>query len=156
MSTIADKLNDLGIVLPEPPESMGSYVPVVQTGNLCFVSGQVPTIQDGKMILGPISIVEDQIEIKRAQKAAKICAINMLAQLKKHLGSLDRVTRIVQIQGFVFSGDHFNQQPEVINGASDFLVEVFGEIGNHTRTAVGVKQLPGDAAVELWGIVEVS
>jgi len=152
LSTVEERLEKLGIILPQLPRSIGSYVSVVQTGNLCFISGQLPTVPNEGSVTGT---VEGTWSVVKAQGAARVCAINMLAQLKGHLGSLDRIKQIVQIQGFVRSDDDFERQSDVINGASDFLVELFGEAGKHTRTAVGVKQLPRGAVVELWGIVEV-
>lgn len=154
MDAIEKRLNELGITLPEPPENVGSYVPVVRVGNLCFISGQLPISPDGEIVSGTANAVLSSLD--RAQEAAKFCAINLLAQLKKYLGSLDMIKRIVRIEGFVRSVDDFINQSSVIDGASGFLVEVFGsEIGAHSRTAVGVTQLPKGAIVEISAIVEV-
>jgi len=150
--SVEDKLKELGIELPTPPKPVAAYVPVVQTGNLCFVSGQIP-IKEGRILA--TGKCPSPCNPETASKGAMICAINILAQLRAHLGSLDRIKKIVRINGYVQSDNGFYKQPEVLNGASDFLVEVFGEIGRHTRTAYGVYELPLNATVELDAIVEV-
>ncbi|MFY9301207.1 MAG: RidA family protein [Candidatus Nitrosotenuis sp.] len=148
---IDKKLEELKVVLPVPPKPAGSYVPVVTSGNLAFVSGQIP-MQDGKVAV--TGKVPTEKSIEDAQKAAKICAINILAQLKASLGSLDRITRIVRISGFVNSAPDFAEQPKIINAASDFFFEIFGEKAKHTRIAVGVASLPLGSTVEIDAIVE--
>ena len=146
-----EKLSELGITLPTPPAPAGSYIPVVRTGNLVFLSGQIP-LQDGKIAFtGKVN--DDNIE--DAKKSAKICAINILAQLKANLGSLDKIKRIIRISGFVNSDPEFYQHPKVINAASDFLFEVFGETAKHSRIAVGVASLPLNSMTEIDAIVEV-
>lgn len=150
---IEEKLAALNIVLPTPPKPAGSYIPVVKTGNLVFVSGQIP-IKDGKVVFqGKVPV---NISVEDAQKAAKLCIINVLAQLKAELGTLDRVSKIVRVSGFVTSAQDFAEQPKVINAASDLLFEIFGEKGKHSRIAVGVASLPLNSAVEIDLIAETS
>ncbi|AFU58229.1 putative endoribonuclease L-PSP [Candidatus Nitrososphaera gargensis Ga9.2] len=150
---IEDKLASLGITLPSPPAPAGSYVPVVVThNNLAFVAGQIPT--EGGQVKFKGKVGRD-ISIEAGQQAARLCTINALAQLKSALGSLDRVKRAVKVTGFVSCDPLFADQPKVINGASDLLVQVFGENGRHARAAVGVSSLPLDSAVEVEFIVEV-
>ena len=147
---INEKIESLGIKLPSPPTPAGSYVPVVRTGNLLFVSGQIP-MEDGKVIYtGKVS--DDNLET--AQKSARMCAVNILAQLKRELGDLDRITKIVRLSGFVNSEPGFSQQPKVINSASDLFFEIFGEKGKHSRIAVGVASLPLNSMTEIDAVVE--
>ncbi|NDB63769.1 MAG: RidA family protein [Nitrososphaeria archaeon] len=148
---IEDKLKQLGIVLPTPPKSAGSYIPVVTSGNLAFVSGQIP-MQDGKVLY--TGKVPSEKSIEEAQAAAKICATNLLAQLKANLGNLDRITKIVRVSGFVNSAPEFTEQPKIINAASDLFFEIFGEKGKHSRIAVSVSSLPLGSTVEIDMIVE--
>jgi enamine deaminase RidA (YjgF/YER057c/UK114 family) len=150
---IEKKLNELGISIPIPPKPAGSYIPVVITGNLAFVSGQIP-IQDGKVVF--TGKVPSEKSIEDAQKAARLCAINILAQLKANLGSLDRIARIVRLSGFVNSAPDFAEQPKVINAASDLFFEIFGEKGKHSRIAVGVPSLPLNSTVEIDAVVEIT
>ncbi|AJM92229.1 RidA family protein [Nitrosopumilus piranensis] len=146
------KLKELGIELPQAPVPAGNYIPVVKTGNLLFISGQIP-LENGKVAYtGKVS--DDNLET--AQKSAKSCAINILAQIKRETGSLDKVSRIVRLSGFVNSIPEFSQQPKVINPASDLMFEVFGEKGKHSRIAVGVTSLPLDSMTEIDAIVELS
>lgn len=149
---IDEKIESLGITLPDPPTPAGSYIPVVITGNLAYVSGQIP-MQNGKILFtGKVS----NENIDEAKKSAKICAINILAQLKRELGNLDRVTRIVRLSGFVNSTPDFTAHPKVINEASDLIHEIFGEKGKHARVALGVAALPLDSMTEIDAIVEFS
>ncbi len=149
---IEEKLKSLDISLPTPPKPAGSYVPVVISKHLAFVSGQIP-MQEGKLIFsGKVPSVQT---IEDAQRAAKLCAINALAQLKLELGNLDRVKKIVRVSGFVNSTEDFTEHPKVINAASDFLYEVFGDVGKHSRIAIGVNSLPLNSTVELEMIVEI-
>ncbi len=149
---IEEKLDALGIKLPNPPTPAGSYVPVIRTGNLLFISGQIP-MEDGKVIFtGKVS--DDNLET--AQKSARMCAINILAQIKREVGNLDKVSKIVRLSGFVNSVPEFSQHPKVINAASDLLFEIFGEKGKHSRIAVGVSSLPLDSMTEIDAIVEFS
>ena len=148
-----DKLKENNIILPVPPNPAGSYIPVVLTGNLAFVSGQIP-IKDGSLKF--TGKVPDEQSIETAQDAAKLCIINALAHLNAHLGTLDNITKIVRISGFVNSNPSFIEQPKIINAASDLLFEIFGEAGKHSRIAVGVSSLPLNSTVEIDMIVEVS
>ena len=150
---IEEKLKELGIEIPTPPNPAGSYIPVVTTGNLAFVSGQIP-MKDGKVVFEG-KVPENQ-SVDSARDAAKICIINGLAQLKANLGSLDKITKFVRISGFVNSNPNFAEQPKVINAASDLLVEVFGDMAKHSRIAVGVASLPLNSTVEIDMIVEFS
>ncbi len=149
---IEEKLKTLGIKLPNPPTPAGSYVPAVKTGNLLFISGQIP-MEDGKVIFtGKVS--NENLEI--AQKSARMCAINILSQIKRELGSLDKVTKIVRLSGFVNSMPDFSQHPKVINSASDLFFEIFGEKGKHSRIALGVACLPLDSMTEIDAVIEFS
>ena len=150
---IEEKLKELGIEIPTPPSPAGSYIPVVTTGNLAFVSGQIP-MKEGKVVFEG-KVPENQ-SIDSARDAAKICIINGLAQLKANLGSLDKITKFVRISGFVNSNPNFAEQPKVINAASDLLVEIFGDMAKHSRIAVGVANLPLNSTVEIDMIVEFS
>ncbi|HME30862.1 MAG TPA: RidA family protein [Pseudolabrys sp.] len=151
--SIEKKLTSLGVTLPTPAGPIANYVPFVRTGNVLIVSGQICFGADGKLVakgqLGGAVSIED------GQRAARACAINLLAQLKAALGDLDRVGRVVRLGGFVNSAPGFTDGPKVINGASDLMVEVFGDKGRHARTTVGVTALPADAAVEVEGIFEI-
>ena len=149
---IEDKLTSLGITLPSPPAPAGSYVPVVVSHSLAFVAGQIPS--EGGQVKFRGKVGRD-LPIEEGQQAARLCTINALAQLKSALGSLDRVRRVVKVTGFVNCEPSFVDQPKVINGASDLLVQVFGENGKHARVAVGVSSLPLDSAVEVEFIVEI-
>ena len=150
---IAEKLKENGVVLPTPPNPAGSYVPDVTTGNLAYVSGQIP-IKDGKIVFSGRVPVEQSIE--SAQEAAKLCMINCLSQLNSHFGTLEGITKIIKISGFVNSTSDFSEHPKVINAASDLLVEIFGNSAKHSRIAVGVANLPLNSTVEIDMIVEFS
>ncbi len=152
MILIEEKLKTLEITLPNPPTPAGSYVPAIKTGNLLFISGQIP-MEDGKVIFTG-KVTNDNIET--AKKSAKICAINLLSQMKRELGSLDKVTKIVRISGFVNSDPEFYQHPKIINAASDLFFEIFGDKGKHSRIAVGVSCLPLNSMTEIDAIVEFS
>ena len=149
---IEEKLESIGVKLTNPPTPAGSYVPVVKTGNLLFISGQIP-MEDGKVVF--TGKVSDE-NMETAQKSARMCAINILAQIKKELGTLDRVTKIVKLSGFVNSMPEFTQHPKIINPASDLFFEIFGEKGKHSRVAVGVACLPLNSMTEIDAIVEFS
>jgi len=149
---IEEKLQQLGITLPNPPTPAGSYIPVVISGKLAFVSGQIP-VKDGSLeYTGKIN--EDNIDAGKA--SAKLCAINIIAQLKRELGDLERIEKIVRLNGFVNCEPEFCSQPKVINGASDFLYEIFGEKGKHSRIAVGVSSLPLNSSTEIDAVVQIS
>ena len=149
---IESRLIELGITLPETAAAVANYLPVARTGDLLFVSGQLP-MADGRMAWS--GRLGEALDIDQGRQAARLCAINMLAQLRAALdGELDRVARVVRLGGFVASAEDFTAQPQVINGASDLMVDVFGEAGRHARAAVGVNVLPLGAAVELEGLFE--
>ena len=152
--SIADTLKSLGIELPPAPAPAANYVPFVKEGNLLFVAGQVPRAADGSLpYRGKVGV---EITEQQGYEAAKLCALNCLAQVQAALGSLDKVKRIVQVRGFVNCAEGFGNQPEVINGASDVIVQIFGDKGKHARAAVGTNALPRNVAteVELVAIVE--
>ncbi len=151
--TVSENLQRLGVTLPPAPRPVGSYVPACQAGDLVFVSGVLP-FQEGK-ILQP-GKVGRELSIEEGAANARIAVINALAILQQELGDLSRITRIVRLTGHVASAEGFVDQPAVINGASDFLVEVFGEPGRHARLALGAFELPLHAPIELELIVQVS
>jgi enamine deaminase RidA (YjgF/YER057c/UK114 family) len=155
MAGLVDKrLSELGIVLPVPASPMANYVGFVRTGALLIVSGQVCFDPTGKLIAkGKLG---QNVSIEDGQKAARACAINLLAQVKAAVGDLDKVVRVVRLGGFINSQPDFLDGPKVMNGASDLMVAVFGDKGRHARTTVGVAVLPADAAVEVEGTFEVS
>ena len=148
---IAARLAELGLELPTVVFPVAAYVPTVVTGNLVYTSGQLPFV-DGALPAG--GKVGAEVTIEQASDYARTCALNALAAIDAAIGSLDRVTRIVKVVGFVSSDSAFTEQPLVMNGASEFLQEVFGDIGRHARSAVGVAVLPFDAAVEVELIAE--
>ena len=149
---IEEKIKSLKITLPNPPTPAGSYIPAVKTGNLLFISGQIP-MEEGKVLFtGKVS--DDNLET--AQKSAKMCAINLLAQMKRELGDLDKITRIVRLSGFVNSDPEFYQHPKVINAASDLFFEIFGDKGKHSRIAMGVACLPLNSMTEIDAVIEFS
>jgi enamine deaminase RidA (YjgF/YER057c/UK114 family) len=150
--TAEQALISLGITLPTPPAPAGSYVPVVVTGNLAFVAGQIPVEAGQVKFKGKVG---RDVSIEAGQQAARMCTVNALAQLKTALGSLDRIKRVIKVTGFVNCEPSFADQPKVVNGASDLLVQVFGEKGKHARAAVGVSSLPMESAVEVEFIVEI-
>ena len=149
---IEEKLKEIGIKLPDPPSPAGSYIPVVISKNIAYVSGQIP-IKSGEVSFTGKVPVEQSIE--NAQNAAKLCIINALAQLKSQLGSLDKISKILRVSGFVNSTPNFSEHPQVINAASDLLYQIFGDTGKHTRTAIGVNSLPLNSTVEIDMIVEI-
>ncbi len=148
---IEDRLAALGLTLPEPAAPVAAYVPVVVAGGLAHVSGQLPFVS-GQLVTGRLG---EDVSLEDGVLAAQACGVMILAQLKKALGSLDRVERIVKLGGFVNSTGTFTDQPKVINGASELMAAVFGEAGQHARSAVGVPVLPLGAAVEVDAIVAV-
>tara|TARA_B100001564_G_scaffold205539_1_gene172942 strand:- start:24 stop:479 length:456 start_codon:yes stop_codon:yes gene_type:complete len=150
--TAEENLNKLKINLPKAPDPVGAYVASKIVGNLVFISGQLPLNQEGKLIKGKIG---KDLSLEQGQESAKLCALNLLAQLKKISGSLDKVKSCVKITGYVNSIDTFVDQPKVINGASDLISQIFEDKGKHTRAAVSVNSLPLGASVEVEGIFEV-
>jgi len=151
--TVVENLQRLGVILPQAPRPVGSYVPACQAGDLVFVSGVLP-FQEGKIL--QLGKVGRDLSIEEGKANARIAVINALAILQQELGDLSRITRVVRLTGHVASAEGFGDQPAVINGASDFLVEVFGEKGRHARLALGAFELPLHAPIELELIVQVS
>jgi enamine deaminase RidA (YjgF/YER057c/UK114 family) len=152
--SVEGKLKELGITLKEAPAPVANYVPFVRTGNMLVVSGQLCFDSEGK--LAAIGRLGVGVSIEAGQKAARACAVNLLAQVKAALGDLDRVVRVVRLGGFINSAPGFVDGPKVMNGASDLMVAAFGDKGKHARSTVGVAALPADAAVEVEGLFEVS
>ena len=152
MSKIEARLADLGVTLPDAPAPAANYVPFVQVGDLVFVSGQV-SMKDGDFLRGKVGA---DLTTAEGAAAARACAISLLAQLKAACGGdIDRLVRVVKLTGFVNSTADFGEQPKVVNGASDFLVEALGEAGRHTRSAVSAASLPFGVAVEIEGIFQL-
>ncbi|NCU10651.1 MAG: RidA family protein [Sphingomonadaceae bacterium] len=149
--SIDARLAELGIVLPEPAAPVAAYVPVVVAGGLAHVSGQV-SIVGGQLLKGRLG---EDLSLEQGIEGARACGLMILAQLKSALGSLDRVERIVKLGAFINSSSEFTDQPKVANGASELMVEVFGDAGKHARSAVGVPSLPLGVAVEVDAIVAV-
>lgn len=152
MANYEEKIKELGITLPEVPKPAAAYIPAKKIGNLAFCSGQGP-VKEGKPVY--IGKVSSERTIEEGYKAARICALNCLAAVKSLVGSLDKIEEIVQVRGFVNSAPNFGRQPEVINGASQLLEQIFGEKGKHARCALGTSNLPGNITVELEMIVKV-
>ena len=151
---IAARLKELGITLPAAPAPVASYVPFVRSGNLVFISGQVTATPDGLKYLGPVG---SELSLEDGRAAARLCALNVVAQLNAALdGNLDRVKRCVKLGVFVNAIPGFSQHPEVANGASDLIVEIFGDAGRHSRAAVGAGSLPRNVATEVEAIFEVA
>ena len=151
MSKVEARLAELGIVLPQPVAPVANYVPFVQTGNLIHISGQISLDANG----GLKGTVGTDVDLETAQQGARLCGINLLAQMKAATGDLDRVKRVVKLGGFVQVSQDFIDIPKVINGCSDLMDEVFGDAGRHARSAVGVYKLPLGFSVEVDAVVEV-
>lgn len=152
--TAEHKLATLGITLPSPASPVANYVGCVRTGNLLVVSGQLCFGHEGKLVAA--GQLGAGVSLEDGQKAARACAVNLLAQIKAVLGELDKVVRVVRLGGFINSAPGFTDGPKVMNGASDLMVEVFGDKGRHARSTVGVAALPANAAVEVEGLFEVA
>lgn len=150
--SIEQRLAEKNIVLPTVAAPAANYVPTVQSGNLLFVSGQIPMLNGQIQYQGKVG---KDFTLEQAQACARLCGLNILAQTKAALGSLDRVKRVVKLGGFVNCVDGYADQPKVINGASDLMVEVFGDAGRHARFAVGTNALPLNVAVEIDAILEI-
>lgn len=152
--SIAQRLADLGVTLPAPAAPVAAYVPYVVSGNLVYVSGQLPLDNGQVKVTGHVG--EDGVDVATAQEAAKLCAINILAQVNAACGgNLERIERCVKLGAFVSSASDFYDQPKVVNGASEFLEKVLGEVGKHARFAVGVASLPRNATVEIDAIFQI-
>lgn len=145
------KLKDLGITIPEAPKPLAAYIPAIQEGNLVYTAGQLPMVAGELKYKGKLGA---SVSEEEGQKAAQTCAINCLSVIKSVIGSLDKIERVVKVTVFINSADDFTAQPKIANGASEFLVNVFGEAGKHVRSAVGVNALPLGAAVEIEMIVK--
>ena len=152
MGAVEMKLNQLGLNLPDAPKPVAAYIPAKQTGNLVFTAGQLPMV-NGELISK--GLLGQDVEIDEAKKAARICTLNALAAIKGVIGDLDRIKQIVRVVGYVGSVPTFTQQPAVVNGASELLLEIFGENGKHARSAVGMAVLPLNASVEIELTVEI-
>ena len=150
---IESRLKELGIVLPTPPAPVASYVPTAASGNLVFVSGQITSTAEGLKYVG---VVGRDLSVEDGKAAARLCAVNLVAQIKAACGDLDRVKRCVKITVFVNAAPDFTQHPEVANGASDLLVEIFGEAGKHARAALGAGSLPRGVACEVEALFEIA
>ena len=146
------RLQELGLELPDVPEPAGAYVPATRAGNLIFTAGQ-PPLEAGELLT--TGKVGDAVSEEEAYRAARLCALNALAAAATEAGGLDRIHRVVKVTGFVASAPGFNAQPQVLNGASDLIGQVFGEAGLHARSAVGVAELPLDAPVEVEIVAEL-
>ena len=154
MSRIDDRLRELGIELPQPSAPGANYVPTVRSGNLLFLTGQLSQWNGERRFVGKLG---REFDVAEGQQAARLCALNLIAHLRAAVdGDLDRVVRCVRIAGFVNSTPDFTGQSQVVNGASDVFVSVFGEVGRHTRMAVGVSALPYDVAVEVEAVFQIS
>src|SRR4249920_566058 len=151
---IEEKLESIGIRLSNPPQPIGSYVPIIQSGNLIFVSGQIPLLS-GTLPEKYKGKVSSKVSITECKEASKQCTINALEHMKKFLGNLERISKFIKVTGYVNSDPSFNDHPKVINGASDLLLEIFEEKGRHTRVAIGVNSLPLDSVVEIDILCEV-
>ena len=152
MSQVEDKLREMGLELTEGPPPMANYIPGYRTGNLVFLSGVGPRDADGNTLRGKLG---HEVTVEDGYQAARLCALNLLANLKGIIGDLDKVKHVVKLLAMVNAAPDFTQQPAVINGCSDLLVEVLGDKGRHARSAVGMGSLPGGMAVEIEMIVEV-
>ncbi len=152
MPTVEERLRELGLSLPAVATPIANYVPSVRSGNLLFVAGQVPRKDDGSILAGRVG---EDTDVDAAYQAARICGLSALAAVKQALDDLEKVVRVVRVMGLVNAATDFTQQPAVINGFSDLMVEVFGDRGQHARVAYGVGSLPGGAAVEVESLYEV-
>lgn len=153
MSQVEERLAALGITLPKPNPPVANYVPFVRAGDLLHISGQVSVDADG----GIRGVVGEDVDAETARRAARICGINLIAQMKAACeGDLGRVARVVKLGGFVQAGPGFFEIPQVVNGCSDLMVEAFGDAGRHARSAVGVYRLPMNFAVEVDAVVQLS
>jgi enamine deaminase RidA (YjgF/YER057c/UK114 family) len=153
MQTIEDRLAQLGITLPPLPQAMANYVPFTFADNLLYISGQGPKTKEGDFVLGQVG---KDLTVEQGYEAARLTGIQILAVINGALGSLNRVKRVLKVNGFVNSGPEFRDHPAVINGCSDLFVELLGDAGRHARAAIGVSSLPQGIAVEIEAIVDVN
>jgi enamine deaminase RidA (YjgF/YER057c/UK114 family) len=156
MGTIEERLSERGIALPQPAAPVANYVPFVRTGHLVVISGQLCLGLDGRLADAHKGKLGGQVSPETGKEAARLCGINLLAQLKAAVGDLDQVVRCVRLGGFINAKPDFAALAPVMNGASDLMVEVFGDRGRHARSTIGVAELPLDAAVEVEGMFEVA
>jgi enamine deaminase RidA (YjgF/YER057c/UK114 family) len=152
MGKVENRLSELGLLLPEAPKPVAAYIPAKQSGKLVFTAGQLPMV-NGELISK--GFLGQEVAIEDANKAARVCTLNALAAIKGVIGDLDRIKQIVRVVGYVASIPTFTQQPAVVNGASELLLEIFGDAGKHARSAVGMAVLPLNASVEIELTVEV-
>ncbi len=150
---IEARLEKLGLTLPEAPSAVANYVPFLIAGDLLFISGQLSKAADGTLITGRLGA---EVALDTGQHAARLCALNILAQAKAALGSLDRIAQVMRLTGFVACTPEFGDHPQVVNGASDLIAEALGDAGRHTRSSVGVASLPLGAAVEIDAILKIT
>lgn len=156
MSTVEERLRQAGIALPAPAKAVANYLPFVVSGPLLVISGQLPLRPDGTIAPDHKGKLGDGVFHEAGRAAARLCAINVLAQAKAAVGDLDRIVRCVRLGGFINARPDFNALAQVMNGASDLMVEALGEAGKHARSTIGVAQLPLDAAVEVEAIFEIA
>lgn len=149
---VYEKMKNIGVTLPKPPAVVGKFLPIKIVGNMAYVSGQGPIIESKPLFIGKCT---KEISIEKCKEAARICILNSLAVLEAKIGDLNKVSNVVKMLGFVASGPDFNDQPIVINGASQLLIDLFGERGKHARSAIGVNELPGNIPVEIEVIFEI-
>lgn len=152
MKNIEARINQLGLILPPAPSPVASYIPAKQTGNLVFTAGQLPVVSGELVSKG---LLGQDVDVEEANRAAQVCTLNALAAIKGVIGDLNRIKQVVRVVGYVASIPTFTQQPAVVNGASELLLELFGEAGKHARSAVGMAVLPLNASVEIELTVEV-
>ena len=149
---VIENLKKLGLALPDPAPKGGLYAPVKVIGNVAYVSGQGPTEKGNPLFIGKLG---KEITIEQGQEAARRCVLNALAALNNHFGSLDKIVGVIKVLGFVASAPGFNNQPQVVNGASQLLINIFGDNGWHARSAIGVNELPGNIPVEIEFIFQL-
>jgi enamine deaminase RidA (YjgF/YER057c/UK114 family) len=152
MGKVEDRLKSLGMVLPEVPAPLAAYVPAKKVGQVIFTAGQLPLLKGELICKG---LLGQDVDVEQAYQAARICTLNALAAIKGVVKDLDQIVQVVRVVGYVASTSTFTQQPAIVNGASELLLEIFGEVGKHARSAVGVASLPLNASVEIELTVEV-
>ena len=153
MGKVEDRLKSLGMVLPEVPAPLAAYVPAKKVGQVIFTAGQLPLLKGELICKG---LLGQDVDVEQAYQAARICTLNALAAIKGVVKDLDQIVQVVRVVGYVASTSTFTQQPAIVNGASELLLEIFGEVGKHARSALGVASLPLNAPVEIELTVEVN